>query len=176
MKNLNVIFTVIFIALSLSVFSQKKATYKQVGSKEVKGKISEYISQNGTVFEIGDTLEVGLPFRNKQFSYLLDKTLAYMGETVYLTPASVGEMCVIKSMKTNARNLYVVTYGDGESKALIISNFEEAFTSGEIIVPGLMNAEVAIEELKKAKEKLDLEIITQEEYNALKVELMKYIN
>jgi hypothetical protein len=175
MKNLTVIFTVIFIGLSLSVYSQKKATYQQVGSKEVKGKISEYTSQNGTVFKIGDTLEVGLPFRNNQFSYLIDKTMANMGETVYLTPVYVGEMCVIKSMKTSMRNLYVATYGSGESKALYIINFEEAFTSGEIVVPGLMNSEQALEELKKAKEKLDLEIITQEEYDALKAKLVKHI-
>ena len=175
MKNLNVIFTVVLIVLSLSVYSQKKATYQQVGSKEVKGRISEYTSQNGTVFVVGDTLEVGLPFRNNQFSYLIDKTMANMGEIEYLTPVYVGEMCVIKSMKTNSRNLYVATYGKGESKALYIINFEEAFTSGEIIVPNLINSEQALDKLKKAKEKLDLEIITQKEYDSLKAELMKYI-
>ncbi|WP_289054478.1 hypothetical protein [Carboxylicivirga marina] len=175
MKNLKFYFTIGCIVLAANVFSQKKATYKQVGSKEVKGKISEYISENGTTFQVGDTLKVGVPFRNNQFSYLMDKTMAYLGEAVYLSPQSVGEMCVIKSMKTSQRNLYVTTYGEGESKALIISNFEEAFTSGEIEVPNLMNSDLALKELKKAKEKLDLELISQEEYNALKIELMKYI-
>ena len=36
-------------------------------------------------------------------------------------------------------------------------------------------SEAAIQELKKWKEKLDLQIITQEEYDAKKAELMKYI-
>ena len=38
-----------------------------------------------------------------------------------------------------------------------------------------MSSEEALAELKKAKDKLDLELITQEEYDKLKAELSKYI-
>ena len=42
--------------------------------------------------------------------------------------------------------------------------------------PDQMTSEKALEELKAWKSKLDLELITQDEYNAKKQELSKYIN
>ena len=50
--------------------------------------------------------------------------------------------------------------------ALWVNNFEGALSVGY---------RKQLDELKKWKSKLDLEIISQEEYNAKKDELMKYI-
>ncbi len=53
-------------------------------------------------------------------------------------------------------------------------NIEDAIQVGEIQPKG-MTSDKALNELKKAKEKLDLGLITQEDYDKLKIELSKYI-
>lgn len=55
-----------------------------------------------------------------------------------------------------------------------ITNFESAIAQGEVMTSGYSPDE-ALQELKRWKDKLDLEIITQEEYDAKKAELMKFI-
>lgn len=53
-------------------------------------------------------------------------------------------------------------------------SIESAIKSGEIVTE-YKTSEQAIEELKKAKEKLDLGLISQDEYDELKNNLAKYI-
>lgn len=174
MKTRSLLLLAILVALSTYVFSQK-ATADQVGNKEVRGLIYEYVTDKGVTFKVGDTLEVGHPFRNNQFSYLMDKTSAVMGSMVFLSPQYVGSMCVIKSMRASQRKLTVATFGQGESIALYIVNFEAAVATGEIVKPNYMSSDQALEILKKAKDKLDLELISQEEYDAIKADLIKFI-
>jgi len=57
-----------------------------------------------------------------------------------------------------------------------IGNLEKAILLGEIISPNApMTRAEAIAKLKESKELLDLEIISQEEYDNLKVELTPII-
>ena len=51
----------------------------------------------------------------------------------------------------------------------------EKYKNGEVEKPAMTNDE-ALDKLKKAKEKLDLELITQEEYDKKKEELKQYIS
>jgi hypothetical protein len=52
--------------------------------------------------------------------------------------------------------------------------FESTIDFGEITSKG-MTSDDALSELKKAKDKLDLGIITKEEYEAKRTELVKFI-
>ena len=52
--------------------------------------------------------------------------------------------------------------------------FENALSTGEVKGFG-MTSDDALAELKKAKDKLDLGLITQEKYDEIKAELVKYI-
>ncbi len=52
---------------------------------------------------------------------------------------------------------------------------ENAISYGEVVTSGY-TSDKALEELKKAKDKLDLGLITQEEFDALRTELAKYID
>jgi len=55
-------------------------------------------------------------------------------------------------------------------------DFESALQSGELIgKKGSISSADAINELKKAKEKLDLGLITVEEYDKKKSEMIKFI-
>lgn len=76
--------------------------------------------------------------------------------------------------KTSGCKIYLVLNRGG----LACTNFEEALATSEILTkanPDDAASEAALQELKKWKEKLDLQIITQEEYDAKKAELMKMI-
>jgi hypothetical protein len=53
-------------------------------------------------------------------------------------------------------------------------NMEEAMASGEVKTKGITSDE-AMSQLKKGKDKLDLGIITQEEFDKMREELSKYI-
>jgi hypothetical protein len=53
-------------------------------------------------------------------------------------------------------------------------SIEKAIEVGEVVTDGY-SSDKALAELKKAKDKLDLGLITIEEFEALKAELSKYI-
>jgi hypothetical protein len=177
MKILIIILIFCFIGLKTT---GQTATFDQIAKKEVRGNISEYITKNGVVFRIGDTLRVGYPFRNQTFVHILKTSDVAMSgiagtQPTPLTSTISGQLAVIKKMKGYQRKLFVETFGVGESVALSINNFEEAFTTGEIILPNYLTSEEALRQLKNEKDKLDLGLITKEEYNNKKDELGKYI-
>jgi hypothetical protein len=59
---------------------------------------------------------------------------------------------------------------------VIVENFDKALELGEIRALGIiMNRDIAIEKLKVAKEELDLGILSQEEYDTIKNDLIPYI-
>ena len=108
-------------------------------------------------------------------------------------PAMAGinlsqEVVVVKEMKTyhkgsKKKPLYVViVLGEingrafGLNKYLSVMNTELAIESGEILLKNRkMTREEAIAKLREAKELLDLEMMSQEDYDALKKELSPII-
>jgi hypothetical protein len=160
-----------FLKLSLS-FAQTTATYDEVINKMKKGQIDKYITQNGEEFEVGDTILLGVAFRNEQFDFILQNA----GISYYPLPntASNSEV-VIKKMAIGARTLIVnTTKPQGFVYGLVIQNFESALINGEV-KSSVMSSDQAMSELKKWKDKLDLGLISQEEYDKKKEELIKFI-
>ncbi len=95
-----------------------------------------------------------------------------------LTAASSGQETEIKKIWVvgNKRAGYSVSF---RTKGITgLSNytiqFENALATGEVKGFG-MTSDEALAELKKAKDKLDLGLITQEEYEKIKADLVKYI-
>ena len=98
------------------------------------------------------------------------------------------EVVLVKEMKTyhkgsKKKPLYVViVLGEingrafGLNKYLSVMNTELAIESGEILLKNRkMTREEAIAKLREAKELLDLEMMSQEDYDALKKELSPII-
>lgn len=79
--------------------------------------------------------------------------------------------------KTQKRHLLFADINTNTSK--IITELTETILEKEdsdwISAPKELSSDEAIEQLKRAKEKLELELITQEEYDKIKEELRKYI-
>jgi hypothetical protein len=166
------LFLVTIMAMNLCSYAQITANYDEVISKQKKGQIDTYITQNGEEFSVGDTLTLGVSFRNEQFDYIQQNA----GIEYYPLPNTASNSkVIIKKINIRAKTIIVkTTKPQGFVYGLIIANFDSAITNGEI-KSKIMSSDQALEELKKWKDKLDLELISEEEYNQKKAELSKFI-
>jgi len=163
----------LFLIISTSVCFGQTATYEDVVTKRVKGKIQTYISKSGEEFSVGDEIELGPAFRNETYDFIKQN-----GGIEFHPLHTMASNSVVRIKKITSRSklVYVnTTKANGYVYALAIINLEGALSNGEVI-SNVMNSDQALEELKKWKSKLDLELITSEEYEAKKKELAKLID
>ncbi len=142
-----------------------------------KGDYTSYVGSDGAVYKVGDRLKIGVPSSNKTFAFITEGDGILLPIT-NLTAAFSGTETEIKRIWVtgNKRAGYSVSF---RTKGMTgLSNytiqFENALATGEVKGFG-MSSDDALAELKKAKDKLDLGLITQEDYDKLKAELTKYI-
>ena len=174
MKSVRLILISLFIAaIPMTSFSQITATYEEVISKKKKGQLTTYITKKGESFSIGETITLGTAMTNEVFDLIFqDGGITYEPLT---NKASHSEV-VIRKIKATSKLVVVKTSKpSGHNLGLIITNFESAVLNGEI-KSRMMSSDEALEELIKWKKKLDLGLITQEEYDEKKKELAKIIN
>ncbi|MBQ1652878.1 MAG: SHOCT domain-containing protein, partial [Bacteroidales bacterium] len=173
-----------------------------VSAKDLTGRkggdnITAYTASDGVTYKPGSTITYGYPTNGKYYVYFRDVTSSILGslsEDEYTTAAQSaanqeiyervenrsGGVATIKKIQClpvdpyNRNNCGCKIYLVLNRGGLACTNFEEAIAVGEIQTK-MNDSDAAIQELKKWKEKLDLQIITQEEYDAKKAELMKFI-
>ena len=181
------------------ILDQKSA--KELTGKVGGDKITAYVASDGVTYTVGSTITYGYPTNGKYYVYFKDVTGSVLNSIAEDENASstdratsqeraervenrAGGVATIKKIecrpvdpfnrKTSGCKIYLVLNRGG----LACTNFEEAIATKEIVIkanPDDVASEAALQELKKWKEKLDLQIITQEEYDAKKAELMKLI-
>jgi hypothetical protein len=148
------------------------ANYNEVITKQVKGQITSYITNDGTKFSVGDTIKIGVPFRNDVFTFLNQYAII---ESYPLYSTAIGSLVKIKSLNAVTKKVQAITTpANGYVYQIFVMNFEEALKSGEISILGISSDE-ALQELKRCKDKLDLGLITQDEFDLKKAELSKFI-
>jgi hypothetical protein len=168
---------VILSSISLSAFSQTLDYTDLNKSNKPTGTFEKYISSTDDTYSVGDTLKIGAPSGvNGRFVYITRVDI--VGTVSYPGTEAANTNAVIKKIRVggNKRSGFKASF---QTKgATSIDNYffflEDAIASGEIKSKG-MTSDQALLELKKAKDKLELELITQEEYDKLKVEYAKYI-
>ena len=195
----------IFTAMSLFTYAQTvtyQDILDQKSAKELTGKkggdnITAYIASDGVTYTKGSTITYGNPTHGKYYLYFKDVTGDVLGTIVqessknaYENAANqevyqrvsnrAGGVATIKKIqcipidpfnkKTSGCYIYLVLNKGG----IACTNFEEAIAVGEVRIK-MKDSDSAMEELKKWKEMLDLQIITQEEYDAKKAELLPRI-
>lgn len=181
------------------ILDQKSA--KELTGKNGGDNITAYVASDGVTYTIGSTITYGYPTNGKYYLYFKDVTGSWLNTLSEDSDASASDRAVnqeraerienraggvatIKKIqclpidgfnkKTSGCKIYLVLNRGG----LACTNFEEAIATKEIVTKANAEdvaSEAALQELKKWKEKLDLQIITQEEYDAKKAELMKLI-
>lgn len=171
MKNFIGILILIMVII-VSCQGQKTATYDDVITKKVKGFIEQYTTNNGEVFCVGDTIKLGVPSNNENFDFMMQNA----GVAYYpLTNLASGSEVKIKKIRIQSKMVQVSTTKPvGHVYGIWINNFEEAINQGEIKTSFLTSQE-ALQQLKNEKDKLELGLITEEEYNKRKEKLIKYI-
>lgn len=163
-------------------------------------KYNSYRAKDGTLIKIGDTLVVGVPATgDKQYKEYIGTKEVFssigiggMGMSILAGPSNYpasgqGSIFTIEKISVSHTKLskkspliVSLTVREPDLPTLVnkrtIGDLEWALLVGEIISPNApMTRTEAISKLKESKDLLDLEIITQEEYNELKAELTPII-
>jgi len=157
------------------LFSQEIKFSELANAK--KGEYTSYVGSDGGVYKIGDRIKIGVPSSNKTFAFITEGD-GFLLPITPLTVSSSGQETEIKKIIVygGKRTGYAVSF---RTKGVTgLSNysidFENALSTGEVKGFGKTSDE-ALAELKKAKDKLDLGLITQEEFDKIKAELSVYI-
>ena len=181
------------------ILNQRSA--KELTGRNSGDDITAYVASNGITYTKGSTITYGYPTNGKYYLYFMNVTGSWLNALAEDENASsserasnqeraervenrAGGVATIKKIqcvpidpynrKNSGCKIYLVLNRGG----IACTNFEEALAVKEVITkvnPDDVASDAALEELKKWKEKLDLQIITQEEYDAKKTELMKKI-
>lgn len=138
---------------------------------------TSYTDKTGAVYKVGDTITIGMPSSNKSFAFIQEGD----GILTALHPASTnisGQRQEIKKIWVagNKRVGYHAWFRTKGAIGLLNCSVqvENAIGSGEIKSFG-MTSDEALTELKKCKDKLDLGLITQDQYDKKKADLSKFI-
>jgi hypothetical protein len=154
-------------------------TYGQVSkaTKKIKGKITEYHCENGQIFKVGDMITLGKPLNANNAFLKISESDGFSSSSFPSIQIS-GYESEIKKFKihgTKRSGYFVVAVG---KTSIGLTNYyitiEEAIENGEIET-SIMTRSQAIDELKEAKDLLDLEIMTQQEYDTIKEKLIPII-
>jgi hypothetical protein len=172
MKNLLLI---VFLTISICGYTQE-IKYTDLATSN-RGEFTSYISKDGSVYKIGDRIKIGRPSSNAMFVYITQGDGILMPIT-QLTSNSSGQETEIKRIYVvgNKRVGYSVYFRTKGLSGLLNYSiaFENAIETNEVKSFG-MSSDDALTELKKSKDKLDLGLISQADYDLKKADLVKYI-
>jgi hypothetical protein len=165
-----------FLTIAASTVVGQEIKFAELASAQ-RGEFTSYLGSDGAVYKIGDRIKIGVPSSNKTFAFITEGD-GFIIPITNLYASSSGTETEIKKIFVmgNKRAGYSVSF---RTKGLTgLSNytiqFENALSTGEIKGFGF-SSDDALAQLKKGKDKLDLGLITQEEFDKLKAELTKYI-
>ena len=168
---------VIFVLNATMLFSQQVEISELESATVTGGKFESYLSKDGTTYKVGDFLDIGLP-SGTNGRFVLIQQIDIAGNILVVGSNAINTHCEIKKIRVvgNKRQGYKVQLQTKGSSSIdnYFFNLEDAIVAGEIKSKG-MTSDEAMKELKTAKDKLDLGLITQAEYDKVKAELIKYI-
>jgi len=156
----------------------KSFKYSELKGDKPKGDFQTYISKDGESFSVGDTVLLGAPTgKDDEFIYITTfGIMSAVFSSTSLGSSGTSTSNVIRKILIGGSkgSGWKVILQTGKSTGGLNIILENAIDSGEIKRKG-MTSDEALTELKKAKDKLDLGLINQAEYDSLKAELVKYI-
>lgn len=160
------LFTLLLITISISGFTQT-VNFNEIATISGRGEYTSYISKDGTLYKIGDKIKIGFPSSNKTFAFIYKCDIN----------ASGNDTEIVKIYIVGTKRIgYSVSFRTKGPTGLAnySVSIENAIATKEI-KSNVISSDDALAELKKSKDKLDLGIFTQEQYDIKKTELIKYI-
>jgi hypothetical protein len=157
-----------FTAFTLIAIAQQAEFGKIIGNDTY----STYVSKTGDIISIGDTLILGKPSGEFGFVFITqgDQRVvsSLAGKKVVITQ--------LKSYGTKKSGYTLFAQFKGYGLLPVFINYENAIEAFEVINPkAKLTRAQAIDKLKEAKELLDLQLMTNDEYEALKKDLTPII-
>lgn len=165
---------ILFLIFSFSSFFAQTLKHDSVQYIQ-KSRFTEYLASDNYTYKIEDTIQLGNPSSIEIFNFI-NRTINENFLTLEKAGAEYsGISAVISEIKVKNSICYVKAISKNRLGTIeFILEIEKAIQQNEMIAKGMTSGK-AILELKKAKEKLDLELISQAEYDAIKVELAPFI-
>ncbi|MEH6706019.1 MAG: hypothetical protein V7691_14580 [Galbibacter orientalis] len=160
--------------LCTSVIFGQTLTFEEVSSweKDQKLDFTDYVASNGQVFKIGESFNIGTPeTADAIFNNITVRALGNVMSVGMKWARKASEITGFNIKGSKRQGYYVQALGKnpvGGGKMLV--EVELALKSGEI-ESTVMSRSEAIAKLKEAKDLLDLDMMTSDEYEALKKEL-----
>jgi hypothetical protein len=181
MKKINLFACILVVILTGGNLHAQDTLKFEVLNRGVKpsGDFSFYKSKDGFVYKVGEKVRIGVPSSNKTFAYIISGD-GMLTAVEQLNSSASGTETEIKKIYIdgNKRNGFAAVFKTkgriGGINTPFVIKVEIAIETGEMVTSGI-SSDAALTELKKAKDKLDLGLITQEEYDKKKAELSKYI-
>ena len=177
MKKTTLVLIITFLTINL--FSQELKFSDLSSDKRPQGPFKSYISKDGNVYAAGDKIKIGIPSSKEVFLYIQngDGVMVAPRQLTAIASNTDSEIKSIVVWGTKRSGFYAIIRSKGLMGALPTTysiQIENAITAGEIVASG-MTSDMALSDLKKAKDKLDLGLITQENYDSIKITLTKFI-
>ena len=186
-----IIISAIIIICSIGVNAQV-LKFDQVKNAQKRSEINredivEYISENGTSFKLGDILKINNPTNGQIFSSMTIRMTTFEALALNQNDLRNYDYNVYARTvaKTNLKIKSFVIEGDKKKGFSIAANLDGVGNNIQVRLEyGLeigeigerkMTSEEALTQLKSEKDKFDLGLITLEQYNARKAELVKII-
>jgi hypothetical protein len=177
MKTKLIILLVFFPVLC---FSQKikyeDIKFGKINESDIRRSSYEaYLSKDNILFKIGDMLEFSSPSTCNGVFLTIYKTDIF-GNTYFVGPKSINIPVEIKKIKITGskKTGYKVIFKTKSTFGRYLFNIEDAIEFSEIKTFEKTSSQ-ALLELKRAKDKFDLGLINEKEYETIKLELSDYI-
>lgn len=137
------------------------------------------LSKGGSIYKVGDRIRIGTPWSNKTFAYISEGDGILLPITNLTARASDAEseiknIFIIGTKRRGYSVLFKTKSASGVPGSGYTISVENAIGADELKSFG-MSSDDALIELKRAKNKLDLDLILKEDYEKIKSELSKYI-
>jgi hypothetical protein len=176
MKIFKFILVSLIMSFNLTLSSQTVWNAEMVENvtSNVNG-ITEYVASDGSNWKVGQRITFGNATGMGVFTHVSmgDGMMSVIQQAPAAWSGKEAEIKKIRISGTKRMGYTLWVTCKGPMQPFHIS-LEKAIEVGEVVTDGY-SSDKALAELKKAKDKLDLGLITIEEFEALKAELSKYI-
>lgn len=151
----------------------------------LKAQITEITAIDSSKYKIGDKIKMGKAMNGlPEFSYCINFSKDDASTLQKTKSASFDSLVIVKIFENTHYNDFTVQCRRNVSADYYVTYsfiFNKAIETGEVVSKNpkyfvAPTSEQALEQLKKAKEKLDLGLITKDEYDKKVNELKKYID
>ena len=182
--NINTSLTFLSGLMYLTGFTQTVKFSELQSERKDRQDFKTYISADGAEYQVGDTIHILSPSKGSgEFAAITSRFKGDASFTIHPVKSALEDNHrVIESIFAtagNSQNPSTVVFHfsvdlSPENTLLYYVDIEKAIKLGEAKAFG-MTSDEALSELKKAKDKLDLGILSQKEYDAVRANLVKYI-